>query len=173
MCDSLGNNESLSKSDENTLCFTGNWWYSLDENHEKEGTTTKGTAWALMVLLGFYKYFLENVWKCRIAEVCSCGKYTTHMIETSSLELEEQRTSSEVSCVVNESLVKQCSRKAGMWCLSMFGPTVLRRVCLPSKNRQLFWQTSNTLESKANVSRFSFSFLVPLFYSLICILKSL
>ena len=41
VCDSLGNNDSFYKNDENTLRFKGNSWESLDENHEKEGTTTK------------------------------------------------------------------------------------------------------------------------------------
>ena len=40
--DSLGNNISFYKNDENSLRFKGNSWESLDESDEKEGTTTKG-----------------------------------------------------------------------------------------------------------------------------------
>ena len=47
MCDSLGNNDSFYKNDENTLRFKGNSCESLDENHEKEGTTTKNPPWGL------------------------------------------------------------------------------------------------------------------------------
>ena len=39
---SLGTNNSFCKNDENSLCFKRNSWESLDEKHEKEGTTTKG-----------------------------------------------------------------------------------------------------------------------------------
>ena len=49
---SLGNNKSFYKNDENTLRFKGNSWESLDENHEKEGTTTKDTSQRLMFSLG-------------------------------------------------------------------------------------------------------------------------
>ena len=50
--DSLGNNNSFYKNDENSLRFKGNSWESLDENHEKEGTTTKGTSQGAMFSLG-------------------------------------------------------------------------------------------------------------------------
>ena len=39
--DSLGNNNSFYKNDENSLRFEGNPRESLEENHEKEVTTTK------------------------------------------------------------------------------------------------------------------------------------
>ena len=41
--ESLGNNNTVYKNDENSLRFKGNSRESLDENHEKEGTTTKNT----------------------------------------------------------------------------------------------------------------------------------
>ena len=50
--DSLGNNNSFYKNDENSLRFKGNSWESLDENHEKEGTTTKNTSQRVMFSLG-------------------------------------------------------------------------------------------------------------------------
>ena len=43
VCESWGNNDSFYKNIENSLRFKGSWWESLDENHEKEGTTTKST----------------------------------------------------------------------------------------------------------------------------------
>ena len=49
--DSLGNNNSFYKNDENSLRFKGKSWESLDENHEKEGTTTKGTLLGVMFSL--------------------------------------------------------------------------------------------------------------------------
>ena len=54
VCGSLGNNNSFYKKVENSLRFKGNWWESLDENHEKEGTTTKDAPWRLSFL---YKDF--------------------------------------------------------------------------------------------------------------------
>ena len=59
--DSLGNNDSFYKNTENSLRFKGNSWESLDENHEKEGTTTKNTPWAVMVL---YKDSHSKLLKC-------------------------------------------------------------------------------------------------------------
>ena len=50
--DSLGTNNSFYKNDENSLRFKGNSRESLDENHEKEGTTTKNTSQRLMFSLG-------------------------------------------------------------------------------------------------------------------------
>ena len=52
--DSIGNNDSFYKNDENTLRFKRNSWESLDESHEKEGTTTKNTPWGVSFL---YKDF--------------------------------------------------------------------------------------------------------------------
>ena len=49
---SLGNNNRFYKNDENSLRFKGNSRESLDENHEKEGTTTKGPILGLMFSLG-------------------------------------------------------------------------------------------------------------------------
>ena len=51
---SLGNKNSFYKNDENSLRFKGIWWESLDGNHEKEGTTTKGSPWGVSFL---YKDF--------------------------------------------------------------------------------------------------------------------
>ena len=48
---SLGNNGSFNKNDANSLRFKQIRWEPLDENHEKEGTTTKDTILALMVSL--------------------------------------------------------------------------------------------------------------------------
>ena len=50
--DSLGNFDSFYKNNENSLRFKGNSWESLDENHEKEGTTTKNPNLDLMFSLG-------------------------------------------------------------------------------------------------------------------------
>ena len=52
--DSLGNNDSLTKNCQNSLRFKQISWESLDENHEKEGTTTKNAPWGLSF---FYKDF--------------------------------------------------------------------------------------------------------------------
>ena len=52
--DSLGNNDSFNKNGQNSLRFKQISWESLDENHEKEGTTTKGTPWEVSFL---YKDF--------------------------------------------------------------------------------------------------------------------
>ena len=46
------------KNQQNSLRFKRTWWESLDENHRKEGTTTKGAIWELMVLLG------DSLYKC-------------------------------------------------------------------------------------------------------------
>ena len=44
---SLGTNDSFHKNYENALRCKQTSWESLDENHEKEGTTTKGGIWEL------------------------------------------------------------------------------------------------------------------------------
>ena len=61
--DSCGNNNSFYETDENSLCFKGNSWESLDENDKKEATTTKGQLWEVMVLLAFTADCLENACK--------------------------------------------------------------------------------------------------------------
>ena len=52
VCYSLRNNNSYYKNDENSLRFKGNSRESLDENHEKEVTTTNNTSQRLMFSLG-------------------------------------------------------------------------------------------------------------------------
>ena len=42
VCESLRNNDIFHKNIENSLRFKGKSWETFDENHEKEGTTTKG-----------------------------------------------------------------------------------------------------------------------------------
>ena len=48
---SFGNNESFYKNDENSLRFKGTSRESLDENHEKEATTTSNQDLAPVVSL--------------------------------------------------------------------------------------------------------------------------
>ena len=48
--DSLGNNNSFYKNVENSLRFQQISCDSLDENHKKEGTTTKGPRWRVSFL---------------------------------------------------------------------------------------------------------------------------
>ena len=50
--DSLRNNNSFYKNGQNSLRFKQISWESLDENHEKEGTTTKNTSQGVMFSLG-------------------------------------------------------------------------------------------------------------------------
>ena len=52
VCYSLGNNNSFYKNDENSLRFKQISCDSLDENHKKEGTTTKDTSQGVMFSLG-------------------------------------------------------------------------------------------------------------------------
>ena len=51
VCYSLGNNDMLLKNNGNSLRFKQISCESLDENHEKEGTTTKGQSLTLVVSL--------------------------------------------------------------------------------------------------------------------------
>ena len=61
VCESFGNNNSFYKNIENSLRFKGKSWESLDENHEKEGTTTKSVPWEASFL---YKDCQYKLIKC-------------------------------------------------------------------------------------------------------------
>ncbi len=61
--DSWGNNNSFTKNGQNSLRFKQISWESLDGNHEKEGTTTKGPLCAVSFL---YKDFHSKLLKCAL-----------------------------------------------------------------------------------------------------------